>query len=185
MGPPAFVNANQLHDTGALNSTSKDAAPVGRRRSSSPNHNVQQQQQQQQQGQAASSSSAALQPQQQPQPQPQPQPQRVPPFLNKLRSMVDDPSTDSLITWQPTGLTFIVPNHVRFAKEVLPRFFKHNNFPSFVRQLNMYGFHKVPSLQQGSLKHEQDMEVWEFEERHFQRDRPELMGLMQRKKGGK
>lgn len=99
--------------------------------------------------------------------------------------MVDDSGTDSLICWQPDGKTFIVPNHVRFAKEVLPRFFKHNNFPSFVRQLNMYGFHKVPSLQQGSLKHEQEMEIWEFEEKNFQRDRPDLMGFMQRKKGTK
>ncbi|CAO1625562.1 unnamed protein product [Parajaminaea phylloscopi] len=110
---------------------------------------------------------------------------QVPAFLNKLRSMVDDKQTDTLICWATDGRTFVVPNNVRFAKEVLPRFFKHNNFSSFVRQLNMYGFHKVPSLQQGSLKHEQEMELWEFENENFVRDHPELMANMQRKRGHK
>ncbi|CAO1625953.1 unnamed protein product [Sympodiomycopsis kandeliae] len=110
---------------------------------------------------------------------------QIPAFLNKLRNMVDDRDTDELICWQPSGNTFIVPNNIRFAKEVLPRFFKHNNFSSFVRQLNMYGFHKVPSLQQGSLKHEQEMEVWEFENENFVRDQPDLMSNMQRKRGQK
>lgn len=99
--------------------------------------------------------------------------------------MVDDKQTDSLICWAADGRTFVVPNNIRFAKEVLPRFFKHNNFSSFVRQLNMYGFHKVPSLQQGSLKHEQEMELWEFENENFLRDRPDLMVNMQRKRGHK
>ncbi|WFD31066.1 Heat shock transcription factor [Malassezia sp. CBS 17886] len=110
-----------------------------------------------------------------------------PAFLNKLRSMVDDSNTDELIRWSPSGETFLVPHHVRFGDEVLPRFFKHNNFSSFVRQLNMYGFHKVPHLQQGALKHDQPTqnELWEFSNPCFHRDQPELLSKVQRKRSGK
>ncbi|PWN54064.1 hypothetical protein IE53DRAFT_372711 [Violaceomyces palustris] len=91
--------------------------------------------------------------------------------------MVDDPKTDELIRWSPDGASFFVPNHVRFGDEVLPRFFKHNRFSSFVRQLNMYGFHKVPHLQQGALKHDlpTENELWEFTNPNFHRDKPELL----------
>lgn len=108
-----------------------------------------------------------------------------PAFLNKLRSMVDDPNTDELIRWSPDGASFFVPNHVRFGDQVLPRFFKHNRFSSFVRQLNMYGFHKVPHLQQGALKHDspQESELWEFSNPHFHRDHPDWLSKVQRKKG--
>ncbi|CCF52642.1 hypothetical protein NDA11_004844 [Ustilago hordei] len=108
-----------------------------------------------------------------------------PAFLNKLRSMVDDPNTDELIRWSPDGASFFVPNHVRFGDDVLPRFFKHNRFSSFVRQLNMYGFHKVPHLQQGALKHDspQESELWEFSNPHFHRDHPDWLSKVQRKKG--
>ncbi|CEG78639.1 Putative Heat shock transcription factor, other eukaryote [Rhizopus microsporus] len=61
----------------------------------------------------------------------------VPAFLNKLYNMVSDASTDSLIRWSTDGNSFIVERHEEFAKKVLPRFYKHNTFASFVRQLNM------------------------------------------------
>jgi len=49
----------------------------------------------------------------------------------------------------------------------------------------MYGFHKVPHLQQGALKSDlgQENELWEFKNDNFKRDRPELLLNMQRKKG--
>lgn len=35
------------------------------------------------------------------------------------------------------GNSFLVLDEQRFAKEILPKFFKHNNMASFIRQLNM------------------------------------------------
>ncbi|CAG8637861.1 8988_t:CDS:2, partial [Ambispora gerdemannii] len=86
----------------------------------------------------------------------------VPAFLNKLYNMVNDPQSNELITWSEGGTSFLVKRPQDFAREVLPRFFKHNNFSSFVRQLNMYGFHKIPHLQQGVLQSDGQSEQWEF-----------------------
>ncbi|KAJ2611943.1 Heat shock transcription factor [Coemansia sp. RSA 1365] len=108
----------------------------------------------------------------------------VTPFLNKLYSMVDDSASDDLIRWSADGNSFVVVRHEDFAKEVLPRFFKHSNFSSFVRQLNMYGFHKVPHLQQGGLITDgPEAESWEFSNENFQRGQPDLLHFIRRKKG--
>ncbi|KAL6758894.1 hypothetical protein V8C86DRAFT_2584206, partial [Haematococcus lacustris] len=58
------------------------------------------------------------------------------PFLRKTYELVDDASTDSMISWSTPGTSFIVWQPNEFARDLLPRFFKHNNFSSFVRQLN-------------------------------------------------
>lgn len=60
------------------------------------------------------------------------------PFLTKTYMLVEDPMTDDVISWNSDGTTFIVWQPPEFAIDLLPTLFKHNNFSSFVRQLNTY-----------------------------------------------
>ncbi|CAL5226116.1 g8933 [Coccomyxa viridis] len=102
--------------------------------------------------------------------------QSVPPFLPKTYDMVSDPQTDDIISWSADGRSFTVWNQSECANMLLPQYFKHNNFSSFVRQLNTYGFRKS------------DPDLWQFSNDHFIRGRKDLLSDIQRKKtaaGGK
>ncbi|KAJ8386843.1 hypothetical protein AAFF_G00166380 [Aldrovandia affinis] len=104
----------------------------------------------------------------------------VPAFLTKLWTLVEDPDTDPLICWSPSGNSFHVFDQGRFSKEVLPKYFKHNNMASFVRQLNMYGFRKVVHIEQGGLvKPEKD--DTEFQHPYFIRGQELLLENIKRK----
>ncbi|KYN11507.1 Heat shock factor protein [Trachymyrmex cornetzi] len=103
----------------------------------------------------------------------------VPAFLAKLWKMVEDPNNNDLISWSPSGNTFLIKNHSEFTIKVLPYYYKHSNMASFIRQLNMYGFHKVASVELGGLKCDKD-EI-EFAHRYFCKDSPHLVENIKRK----
>jgi len=65
-------------------------------------------------------------------------------FLPSLYQMVnnDDAVHRSCISWSSDGKTFWVSNVEEFSRMILPMYFRHNNYASFVRQLNMYGFQR-------------------------------------------
>ncbi|TYK22925.1 heat stress transcription factor B-2b-like [Cucumis melo var. makuwa] len=88
------------------------------------------------------------------------------PFLTKTYQLVDDESIDHVISWNDDGSTFIVWNTMAFAKDFLPKYFKHNNFTSFLRQLNTY----VVS------------DRWEFANECFRKGKKQLLCEIQRRK---
>lgn len=113
-------------------------------------------------------------------------PKTRPAFVMKIWSMVNDPANHDYIRWNDDGKTFQVFQREDFMKIILPKYFKHNNFASFVRQLNMYGWHKVQDINNGTLNQSCDKngldEIWQFENPNFIRDREDLLDKIVRNK---
>ena len=65
-------------------------------------------------------------------------------FVKKLYEMCEDGENNldqkAIIGWTLDGKAFEIKDSKRLAAEILPKYFRHNRFPSLVRQLCFYSF---------------------------------------------
>lgn len=106
----------------------------------------------------------------------------VPIFLRKTYHMIDT-CDDNVACWSEDGKTFIVKRPTEFEQRIIPQFFKHSKFSSFVRQLNFYGFRKIKfteSIRIDAALEAQTANFWRFRHEKFVQHRPDLLGEIKR-----
>ncbi|KAK7362853.1 hypothetical protein VNO77_04977 [Canavalia gladiata] len=103
-----------------------------------------------------------------------PRPRCPAPFLLKTYDLLEEGEAEDgsskIVSWNSQGTAFVVWSPSEFSEFTLPRYFKHNNFSSFIRQLNTYGFKKISSKR------------WEFKHEKFQRGCRHMLAEITRKK---
>lgn len=85
------------------------------------------------------------------------------PFVQKLYAMLEDDKLSAVMKWGSDEASFLINPNEQFSR-MLCLYFKHTNISSFVRQLSMYGFHKVAHSQDESQK---DAEQFPWKFRHM------------------
>ncbi|GLE03598.1 hypothetical protein PINS_up012500 [Pythium insidiosum] len=95
----------------------------------------------------------------------------VPKFLRFLFQMLEYEDR-SVICWSHKGTAFQIRQPEELARNVLPKYFKHNKVSSFQRQLNYFGFKKWTKTQTN---------ICTFSHPHFIRGEKEKMRLIKRK----
>eukprot|EP00542_Grammatophora_oceanica_P018981 CAMPEP_0194049292 /NCGR_PEP_ID=MMETSP0009_2-20130614/30229_1 /TAXON_ID=210454 /ORGANISM="Grammatophora oceanica, Strain CCMP 410" /LENGTH=395 /DNA_ID=CAMNT_0038695405 /DNA_START=99 /DNA_END=1286 /DNA_ORIENTATION=- len=101
----------------------------------------------------------------------------IPLFLRKTYHMIDT-CDQSVAAWSEDGKTFVVKKVDVFEKIIIPQFFKHSKFSSFVRQLNFYGFRKIKYADTIKIDAKLEAETanfWRFRHEKFLKGRPELL----------
>merc|ERR1719424_356176 len=82
-----------------------------------------------------------------------------------------------IATWNDDGTSFVVKDKDKFERDIIPTFFKHNNFSSFVRQLNFYGFRKIKTdpIRIRDQESGAEAKYWRFRHEKFLRGRPDML----------
>ncbi|XP_024989167.1 heat shock factor protein HSF24-like [Cynara cardunculus var. scolymus] len=100
------------------------------------------------------------------------------PFLLKTYDLVEEGEENRrrVVSWNEVGNGFVVWSP---SEQMLPRYFKHNNFSSFIRQLNTYHlciFYNLQGFKKTSSKR------WEFKHEKIQKGHKHLLMEIIRKK---
>ena len=79
-------------------------------------------------------------------------------FLLKLFNVLNDEEKrfSEYIYWSDNGKSFIIPDKDKFTENVLSKISKSNDYSSFVRIANMYGFSKKNAEKKGLIEYEHE-----------------------------
>ncbi|KNE56999.1 hypothetical protein AMAG_02759 [Allomyces macrogynus ATCC 38327] len=113
-------------------------------------------------------------------------------FVQKMYSILENDELKQIVSWSASGDSFLVHSPGEFARSVLPRYFKHSNFSSYNRQLNMWGFSKISNLSSSPISAVNSNSsrngtaefiepAWEFRHPYFQRGQVHLLVQIKRK----
>ncbi|EGB09241.1 hypothetical protein AURANDRAFT_9250, partial [Aureococcus anophagefferens] len=92
------------------------------------------------------------------------------PFPSKIYKMIN--GLDGTVGgWSDAGDSMVILDAETLASEVIPQYFKHINFSSFVRRLKNYGFRNLSANRNQYTTPRR----WEFKHVNFRRGRPELL----------
>lgn len=94
-----------------------------------------------------------------------------PRFVKKLYSIVESPECP-FVKWGEDGASFLITDKPLFVRETLSKICRTDDYSTFIRQLNNYGFTKIKS----DLPHTD-----EFSNPKFVRGSPELLAAIRRK----
>ena len=67
-------------------------------------------------------------------------------FLEKLFNILKSKEDPKIIDWNEDGTKIIIFDPIKLSSKILPKYFGHQNYSSFVRQLNLYGFNKITNI---------------------------------------
>lgn len=99
-------------------------------------------------------------------------PGRIPNFPAKMFAILSRPELAHIVSWMPHGRSWKVHKPREFEVKVIPAYFEHSKFSSFIRQANGWGFRRMNrkgSPDRNSYYHEQ-----------FLRGKPYLLKEMKR-----
>ena len=99
-------------------------------------------------------------------------------FLLKLYDIVNDITYKDIISWNIEGTGIIIKNINALCELVLPKYYHHQNYSSFIRQLNLYGFHKI----QGIIKEGEGFENCNFKKNNTKEEIKQFIIQNKRKK---
>lgn len=101
--------------------------------------------------------------------------ERFPLKLYRMIYEVEKAGRSDVIAFLPHGRAFAIHDEKAFVSEILPLYFANCQLPSFQKQLNLYGFHKI--------KFGKDKGKLRYFHASFLKGRPSLTNKIHRKRG--